>query len=256
MSRTKSIRLLCLLTCSCMATRPIAEPPGSGTGASPAAEEISGEAMDKELVTRPEPELSDRSLPARGGVAKTGLFRMCVGQDGQVTEVTPVESIPGGDEHIIRAVSRWVYKPRPTPVCFLHEFATTVVQVTDLGGVEGGVVGGVLGRELAQRAASSPGGAPVYAGAGDTKPRLKECVGGVIKLPERLHGKLKQATVKFSVGADGEISNFQVLAPKVLPDSAFEDAIIKGIRSCSWTPGADHDGKPVAMWVIQPIRFE
>ncbi len=123
------------------------------------------------------------------------------------------------------------------------------------GGVVGGVVGGVLGGQL--------GGVideemPVYAGSGYTKPRLENpaCLADTIHIPEGLQGVVKRVTVKFGVGPNGQISHFQIMAPRVLPDPRIEEAIIKGIKACTWVPGTDAKGRPQSIWVVQPIAFQ
>jgi hypothetical protein len=108
-----------------------------------------------------------------------------------------------------------------------------------------------------------PGGAPppvAYGGeilrlASDDKgfqrPRLayESC------LPEAL-GRARGAAgvvnkVKFAVMRDGSLARFSYLTPVTAGQARSIEA---AFASCRWTPGFDPTGRPVAVWVIQPIK--
>ena len=114
-------------------------------------------------------------------------------------------------------------------------------------GSEGGVVGGVAG-----------GGeeAPRYMTAGFRAPREKErgCIGGSMRIPPNLAGFVSgPITVKFAVRRDGSIGQVQIMSQ--IPDPRIGDIIRQGLSHCEWIPGADAQGNPTSIWVIQPIRF-
>jgi protein TonB len=122
-------------------------------------------------------------------------------------------------------------------------------EVAEPGSGEG-VVGGVPGG-TAPAAAEEP----AYAAEGYRKPRTAEpgCVQRSIRVPEELMDRLGVVTVKFAIDRDGTPSRFQSvshgLADRVAP------GIWRAVQGCRWLPGADARGRPVAIWVILPIRF-
>jgi len=121
-------------------------------------------------------------------------------------------------------------------------------------GVEGGVVGGVVGGQISQ-----PGGyedAPKYMSAGFKEPKavVKNCVAENLRLPQSLQSFVSgPITVKFAVYSNGAVGAFSFLT--ALPDPRIGEAIKSAVTSCQWTPGADAQGKPTAIYVILPIRF-
>ena len=38
-------------------------------------------------------------------------------------------------------------------------------------------------------------------------------------------------------------------------DPRIADAVARAVQGCEWVPGADAQGKPTALWVVQPIRL-
>ncbi len=121
-------------------------------------------------------------------------------------------------------------------------------------GVEGGTVGGVVGGQVSQ-----PGGyeeAPKYMSAGFKEPKavVRNCVSESLRLPQALQSFVSgPITVKFAVYSNGAVGAFSFLT--ALPDPRIGEAIKTAVTSCEWTPGADAQGKPTAIYVILPIRF-
>jgi protein TonB len=75
-----------------------------------------------------------------------------------------------------------------------------------------------------------------------------------IKIPQQLAGFVSgPVTIKFAVNRDGSVGRFELVTP--VPDPRIGDAIWRGVQSCKFTPAADPQGRPTAMWVIIPIRF-
>ena len=121
-------------------------------------------------------------------------------------------------------------------------------------GVEGGVVGGVVGGQVSQ-----PGGyedAPRYMSEGFKAPMMadKNCFRETFRLPAALSGFVTSVTVKFAVYPNGAIGAFQVMG--TVPDQRIADAIRNALSSCTWIPGADAQGRPTPIYVIQPVRLQ
>jgi periplasmic protein TonB len=116
-------------------------------------------------------------------------------------------------------------------------------------GVEGGVVGGVAGAQGFEEA-------PQYMTAGFRKPHEVQpgCVGRSMRMPPALVGFISgPITVKFAVHRDGSVGQVQVMSQ--VADPRIVEVIRQGLASCPWVPGADAQGRPVSIWVIQPFRF-
>jgi TonB family protein len=60
-------------------------------------------------------------------------------------------------------------------------------------------------------------------------------------------------TVRFAVYPDGRVEQLQVM--NQLPDPRIGEAVVRAVRACEWVPGADADGAPAPLWVVQPIRL-
>ncbi len=135
------------------------------------------------------------------------------------------------------------------------------VEEYDEGGVEGGVVGGVPGGVIggtmeAYSRGSEFEDAPQYVTTGFRKPAeaVPGCVRGAIRMPPDLAGYVSgPTTVKFAVGRDGTVGRVEVLGAAL--DARVVDVIRRGLHACRWLPGADAQGRPVALWVVMPLRF-
>ena len=122
-------------------------------------------------------------------------------------------------------------------------------------GTEGGVIGGVAGSTAAAPQGGGIEDAPVYASAGFKQPGevQRGCVGQSVRIPRDLAGIVSTVTVKFAVNRDGSVSSFQVMGSQ--PDPRIGQAIWQAIQNCRFTAGADAQGRPVAIWLILPLRF-
>jgi protein TonB len=125
----------------------------------------------------------------------------------------------------------------------------------DYDGDGTGVVGGVVGGQApTQRSVEE---APSYMTTGFKPPRLadKACLGENMKIPPQLMDMVTgPVTVKFAVYSNGAVGSIQILTP--VADPRIGDAIKRAITSCEWSPGSDAQGRPHAIWVIQPFRFQ
>ncbi len=136
------------------------------------------------------------------------------------------------------------------------------VEEYDEGGVEGGVVGGVPGgvvggtMEGYRRGVSEVEEAPQYVTSGFRKPAEASpgCVRSAIRVPPDLAGYISgPITVKFAVGREGAVGRVEVVG--AVMDPRIVEVIRRALRDCRWLPGADAQGRPVALWVVMPLRF-
>ena len=97
---------------------------------------------------------------------------------------------------------------------------------------------------------------PSYARDGQQKAKLASpgCVVNSLRLPRDLVDiGGDTATVKFAVNETGQVSQFAYLAGPSDPRVA--NAIWSAIQRCEFVPGANAQGKPLALWVTMPIKF-
>jgi protein TonB len=117
-----------------------------------------------------------------------------------------------------------------------------------------GVIGGVVGGQAPQARGFEE--APLYMTSGFKAPRLssRTCLAENLHIPAAVSDFVSGAiTVKFAVYSNGAVGAIQILTP--LPDARIGEAIKRAISACEWVPGSDHQGRPIAIWVIQPVRF-
>jgi len=118
-----------------------------------------------------------------------------------------------------------------------------------------GVIGGVVGGQApTQRTVEE---APRYMTTGFKPPQLADraCLAENMKVPPQLLDMVTgPVTVKFAVYSNGAVGSIQIMS--AIPDPRIGDAIKRAITSCEWTPGSDAQGRPTAIWVIQPFRFQ
>jgi hypothetical protein len=108
-----------------------------------------------------------------------------------------------------------------------------------------------------------PGGAPppvAYGGEilrlgtddqGFQRPRLADegCLGDALRRARGAAGVANK--VKFAVLRDGSLARFSYLTPVTVEQARSIEA---AFASCSGIPAFDPTGRPVAVWVIQPIK--
>ncbi len=93
------------------------------TGAPPPPKNVPAFVMDREVLQKPSPRLSEVFKQSHRNSTVNGMYKVCVGLDGHVYEVTPVKGIPGADEDVVQGIKDgWLYKPRQVPACFLYNF--------------------------------------------------------------------------------------------------------------------------------------
>ena len=110
-------------------------------------------------------------------------------------------------------------------------------------------------------AVTSPSEAPFVAANGYTRPAMeRSCVEKRVHLPSSLTALVRrsmltrQMTVRFAVGANGDVSRFLVVGPPEAP-VALARMVEQAVVSCPWMPGTDGEGRPASSWVVLPIRF-
>ncbi len=105
-------------------------------------------------------------------------------------------------------------------------------------------------------AAPAQDDAPRFVGSGFRSPQLanRKCIAENLVLPEQAESQgADTITVKLAVSAAGAVSQVQVLGGS--RDPRVVDAVRKVVGSCPWIPGADAEGRPTSLWVVQPIRL-
>lgn len=98
---------------------------GTGTKleAAPKPKSVASFVLDAQRLSYPEPHLDPSFTGAHQKQTVIGTYKICIRQDGRVSDVTPITSIPGQDVIVIRQLKEtWVYKPQPLPVCSTRIF--------------------------------------------------------------------------------------------------------------------------------------
>ncbi|MBS2022152.1 MAG: PaxA [Deltaproteobacteria bacterium] len=109
---------------------------GGGTAAppppppeKPKAKNVPPFVIARDMIRQPMPRLSEVFKQAHRGETLTGVYKVCVGQDGHVYEVNIIKSVPGADEEIVEGVKAdWLYKEQQVPVCFIYSMPISIVQ--------------------------------------------------------------------------------------------------------------------------------
>jgi periplasmic protein TonB len=98
--------------------------------------------------------------------------------------------------------------------------------------------------------------APAYPTAGYRRPEMavRNCVQDSLRIPRDLQTFVSgPITAKFAVGGDAEVSRFQLMT-KGVPERLAQ-LVENAVTGCRWVPGADVQGRAIALWVILPLRF-
>lgn len=78
---------------------------------------------DVQRVSASDPHLPESFTERHNRGSYDGRYRLCVGTDGRVKEVSILSSIPGADQAIIAQIKdTWVYRPQAVPFCTEHRF--------------------------------------------------------------------------------------------------------------------------------------
>ncbi|MFO0735836.1 MAG: hypothetical protein U0270_08150 [Labilithrix sp.] len=84
--------------------------------------------FDKERLTAPDPHLSDDYKNKHPKTTAQSRYRICVGQDGRVTEISTLQPLGGTeDDNVIRQIrGGWTWKPQPLPICTVRVFSFVI----------------------------------------------------------------------------------------------------------------------------------
>jgi protein TonB len=83
--------------------------------------------IQRDMINQSPIRLSEIFKRSHRGQPIAGVFKVCVGLDGHVYQVSTVKSVPGADEDISSGIKDgWVYKAQQVPVCFLYNIHVTV----------------------------------------------------------------------------------------------------------------------------------
>jgi len=113
-----------------------------------------------------------------------------------------------------------------------------------------GTGGGVLGAGSGRGAGEMPGGAG--GGTVDQLPRILEKVKPLYPEHARRQHKTGVVTLKFQVDAEGRVHQPSVV--EALPQGVFEESALAAIVRWRFAP-AMRQGRPVATWLMLPVRF-
>jgi protein TonB len=95
---------------------------GAGTGSgkpAPQPKMVASFTLLAAQLSHPDPHVPEWFRNQHTNQMVQGLYKVCLRQDGHVSDVFPMTSIPGIDSQIIDQIkSSWTYKPQPVPVCF------------------------------------------------------------------------------------------------------------------------------------------
>jgi len=83
--------------------------------------------FDTQVVQRPPfPRLPDNVKAQVAGHETTFVAKLCADSDGDITEVSVIESIPGADALIVDSLRQWQLRPQATPICSLLRLVYSV----------------------------------------------------------------------------------------------------------------------------------
>jgi protein TonB len=93
---------------------------GTGTdlNAKPSPRMVAAFTLAAQQLSHPDPRLPDEFKSSHPQQTVKGMYKVCIGTNGHISDVTPLTSIPGVDKTIIEQIrAGWTYKPQPVPVC-------------------------------------------------------------------------------------------------------------------------------------------
>jgi hypothetical protein len=91
---------------------------GTGKNTPPPPKMVPQFMLDAQRVSAPDPHLPEWFRQAHPQQVVKGMYKICVRNDGHVSDVYVLTSIQGMDQTIIDQIkSSWVYKPQPLPLC-------------------------------------------------------------------------------------------------------------------------------------------
>ncbi len=154
-------------------------------------------------------------------------LKIIVNVDGSVSDVTVLNGPEIFHNAATDAVLQWRFKPA--------EYNGKVVPVTLLTPI---------------RFSSKPDNVLEFWSV-DVKPVLTNPVGPVYPDKARKAGLVGNVFLRFVVNVNGTVSHINVLKGKAI----FHEAAIDAISQCRFTP-AEHEGKPVPVWMAQRISFQ
>ena len=154
-------------------------------------------------------------------------LKIIVNVDGSVSDVTVLKGPEIFHNAATDAVLQWRFKPA--------EYNGKVVPVTLLTPI---------------RFSSKPDNVLEFWSV-DVKPVLTNPVGPVYPDKARKAGLVGNVFLRFVVNVNGTVSHINVLKGKAI----FHKPAIDAISQCRFTP-AEHEGKPVPVWMTQRISFQ
>lgn len=97
-------------------TQPAAKP----AAPPPAPKTVAGFTLIAQQLAHPNPHLPEAVMASRPHQDIKGMYKVCIKNDGHISDVFTMTGIPGADDQIAAQIkSSWVYKPQPVPICFV-----------------------------------------------------------------------------------------------------------------------------------------
>ncbi len=86
----------------------------------PPPKTVAGFTLIAQQISHPDPHLPEWVKNQHHEPIVKGMYKVCIRNDGHISDVTPMTSINGADQTIGDQIrTSWVYKPQPVPVCFI-----------------------------------------------------------------------------------------------------------------------------------------
>jgi hypothetical protein len=124
--RTALVAILGLFSIVAYASdTPDAGAPTTGASLSDAEIQALNRLVAASRITAPSPRLPKAFTAAHPKQVVEAKYKICIGMDGKVSSVTPMQAIGDADADtsvMSQLKATWLYKPLPRPVCFAQPF--------------------------------------------------------------------------------------------------------------------------------------
>jgi hypothetical protein len=82
--------------------------------------------LAKAKISGADPHLPPDVLAKHVGGTLSGMYKLCVAPEGNVSQVYVVSGVEGADGSIVAALKQWTYQPRPDGECTIVRFVWTL----------------------------------------------------------------------------------------------------------------------------------
>lgn len=200
--------------------------------------------IKKEKLSGDDPHLPDVVKAQHRCQTLSGSYKVCIGNNGNVDSVEVLQGILGADEHIIKTLMTWRYKPQSIKICFV-QFLDFQIDTDDPNCSSQRIYQPVLESQLKQL--------PVH--------DHDKCLAPIIdKWKQSKTYSLNprgEIILRIELDENGEIYSQQIVKNFTTEVDRFVLDIMTVNPNCQFKPAISKDGKKVA-FVIENyrIRFE